>query len=83
MRVVDVFVQQRTARVERPLTYAIPNGTEIALGDVVRVPLGPRELYGYAITAPREAAPAPGTRELVERVPGPRVFRAFRRASYA
>ena len=76
MRVVDVFVQQRTARVERPLTYAIPNGTEIALGDVVRVPLGPRELYGYAITAPREAAPAPGTRELVERVPGPRAFDA-------
>jgi primosomal protein N' len=39
-----VFVQQRTARVERPLTYAVPDGMTLELGDVVRVPLGPREL---------------------------------------
>ncbi len=70
-----MFVQQRTARVERPLTYAVPDGMQLGIGDVVRVPLGPRELYGYAISAPRDAAsPPPGTREVTERVPGPRAF---------
>jgi primosomal protein N' len=53
-RVVDVVVQQRTARVERPLTYEAPAGLELQVGDVVRVPLGPRELYGYVISAPHE-----------------------------
>jgi primosomal protein N' (replication factor Y) len=69
-----VFVQQRTARVERPLTYAVPDGMTLELGDVVRVPLGPRELYGFAIGSPRDAIPAAGTRAVVERVAGPRAF---------
>ncbi len=71
-----MFVQQRTARVERPLTYAVPDGMTLELGDVVRVPLGPRELYGFAIGAPRDALLAPGTRAVVERVAGPRAFDA-------
>ncbi len=74
MRVADVLVQQRTARVGRPLTYAIPDAIEIAVGDVVRVPLGPRELYGFAVSGARESVPAEGTRAIVERVPGPRAF---------
>ncbi len=57
-----MFVQQRTARVERPLTYAVPDGMTLELGDVVRVPLGPRELYGFAIGAPRDAIPVAGPR---------------------
>jgi primosomal protein N' (replication factor Y) len=69
-----VFVQQRTARVERPLTYAVPDGMTLELGDVVRVPLGPRELYGFAIGSPRETVPTAGTRAVVERVAGPRAF---------
>ncbi len=71
-----MFVQQRTARVERPLTYAVPDGMTLELGDIVRVPLGPRELYGFAIGSPREAIPAAGTRAVVERVAGPRAFDA-------
>ena len=71
---VDVFVQQRTARVERPLTYAVPPGVELEIGHVVRVPLGPRELYGYVIAQPRAGTPKRGTREIAERVPGPRAF---------
>jgi primosomal protein N' (replication factor Y) len=68
-------VQQRTARVERPLTYAVPAGIDIALGDVVRVPLGPKELYGFTISAPRAATSLPaGIREIAARVPGPRAF---------
>jgi primosomal protein N' (replication factor Y) len=74
VRVVDVFVQQRIARVERPLTYAVPETAHVTIGDVVRVPLGPRELFGYAISTPREQIAAAGTREILERVPGLRAF---------
>jgi len=73
-RLVDVFVQQRTARVERPLTYRLPEGLEVALGDVVRVPLGPRELYGFVVNAPREAATSNGVRDVSQRVGGARAF---------
>jgi len=65
-------VQQRTARVERPLTYAIGAET-VGVGDIVRVPLGPRELYGYVI-ATRLGSPPAGTRPIAARVPGPRAF---------
>jgi primosomal protein N' (replication factor Y) len=72
--VVDVFLQQRTARVERPLTYAVAGDATLGVGDVVRVPLGPRELYGYVISGPRDALVTPATRAVLERVPGPRAF---------
>ncbi len=76
VRLVEVYVQQRTARVERPLTYGVPDGVEVGLGDVVRVPLGPRELFGYVIAAPREAAARPGLRALAARIDGPPAFDA-------
>ena len=66
-----MFVQQRTARVERPLTYLAHEG--LGIGDIVRVPLGPRELYGYVIAA-RSGVPPPGVRTVSARVPGPRAF---------
>jgi primosomal protein N' (replication factor Y) len=69
-----VFVVQRTARVERPLTYAVPSGLDVGVGSIVRVPLGPRETYGYVISAPRGAAPRPGLRALAERVDAPPAF---------
>ena len=72
-RYVDVFVQQRTARVERPLTYDAGD-FDLRVGDVVRVPLGPRELYGYVVSAARERPPDHSVRELAARVDGPRAF---------
>ncbi len=69
-------MQQRTARVERPLTYAVPDGMDVALGDVVRVPLGPRELFGYVVAAPRLAVPRNGVRPLAARIDGPPAFDA-------
>ena len=71
-----MFVQQRTARVDRPLTYAVPADARLTIGTIVRVPLGPRELYGYAISEPREAAAPRGTREIVAFEPGAPAFRA-------
>ena len=69
-------MQQRTARVERPLTYRLPAGLAVGLGDVVRVPLGPRELYGYVLEDPREAAAPRGVRDVSQRVEGPPAFDA-------
>lgn len=63
-------MQQRTARVERPLTYEVPEGLRAEVGDVVRVPLGPRELFGYVIAGPREAAARSGIRPIASRVDG-------------
>ncbi len=72
-----MFVQQRTARVERPLTYAVPFGLVLDVGDLVRVPLGPRELYGFVISSPRERSKVPGSvRPIAARVAGPRAFDA-------
>ena len=73
-RLVDVFVQQRTARIERPLTYRLPGNLELGIGDVVRVPLGPRELYGYVVSPPRDATASNGMRDVSARVAGPRAF---------
>jgi len=74
LRCVDVFIQQRTARVERPLTYALPKGLDARVGDVVRVPLGPRHAYGFVVSAPHERLPGGPVREIAERVEGPRAF---------
>jgi len=73
---VDVFVQHKTARVERPLTYAVPAEMRVEIGDVVRVPLGPRELYGFVISSPRDRAGTTGVRPIVARIDVARAFDA-------
>ncbi len=72
-----MLVQQRTARVERPLTYLVPPGVALDVGDVVRVPLGPRELYGYVLTPAHENGGASdGLRPVASRADVPRAFDA-------
>jgi len=74
---VDVFVQQRTARVDRPLTYAVPPESAVVIGDLVRVPLGARELYGFVVSQPRARAPEHTVpRSISARIEGPRPFDA-------
>ena len=51
-RAVDVLVHLRTARFDRPLSYEVPDGVELAVGDVVRVPLASRQVFGYVVSAP-------------------------------
>ncbi len=46
----------------------------VALGDIVRVPLGPHQLYGFVITSPRAGGAAGGVREIVARVQSARAF---------
>lgn len=77
-RVTDVLVQLRTARFDRALTYGVPADLAVGIGDVVRVPLGPREVYAYALTEPREEpAPPENLREVRSRVPGAPAFTAI------
>lgn len=64
---VDVVVQQRTAALERPLTYLVPVDLVLGIGDVVRVPLGPRELYGFVVGGPRLGEPPSKARAVLAR----------------
>lgn len=51
-RAVDVLLDVRGGRVEKALTYAVPDGAQPRVGDVVRVPLRAREAYGYIVSEP-------------------------------
>jgi len=72
-RAVDVLVQLATARFDRPLTYRVPDGPPVTVGEVVRVPLGPREVFGF-VTSPERVADGAALRDIVARVDVPRAF---------
>ncbi len=67
-RVVDVLVQLKTARFDRALTYEVPRGIDVQIGDVVRVPLGTRDVYAYVVSETRDdPSPVAGLRPLRSR----------------
>ncbi len=74
VRAVDVLVHLATARFDRPLTYAVLDGPALDVGAVVRVPLGPRELFGYVVSAERVVPGGESLRPIVARVDVPRAF---------
>jgi primosomal protein N' (replication factor Y) len=51
-QVVDVLPRLRTASFDQTLTYIVPPELDVHVGDVVRVPLGGREVYAYAVSEP-------------------------------
>lgn len=59
MRAVDVLVHLTTARFDRALTYSVPAGPAVRVGDIVRVPLGSREVFAYVVSPERETAGEP------------------------
>ena len=64
----------RTSRFDRRLTYALGDAESVAVGEVVRVPLGTRTVYGYVLgPAPADAE---GGRPLkaLTRTEAPRAF---------
>ena len=74
-RVVDVLVQLKTARFDRPLSYEVPAHLALGIGDVVRVPLGTRDVYGYVISEVRdEPTPLPNLRPVRSRSEIPAAF---------
>ena len=75
MRAVDVLVHLVTARFDRALTYAVPDGPPLRVGDIVRVPLGSREVFAYVVGAERTLPDGtPKLRAIVARSDAPRAF---------
>ena len=74
MRVVDALPAIRSSRFDLPLTYDAGN-LELEIGDVVRVPLGSRELVAFIVSTVREAAEPPkALKSVLERLDVPRAF---------
>ena len=74
MRAVDVLAAIRSSRFDLPLTYDALE-LQLAVGDVVRVGLGSREVVAFVVSPVREQLP--GGRELkpvLERLDVPRAF---------
>lgn len=75
VRAVDVLVHLATARFDRALTYAVPDGAPLQIGDIVRVPLGARDVFAYVVGAERTLPDAaPKIRPIVARSDAPRAF---------
>ncbi|HVN68291.1 MAG TPA: hypothetical protein VMU38_01370, partial [Candidatus Binatia bacterium] len=74
MRVVDALPVIRSSRYDLPLTYDAGE-LEPAIGDVVRVPLGPREVLAFIVSPARdETQPKQPLRPILERLDVPRAF---------
>ncbi len=73
MRVVDALPAIRSSRFDLPLTYAAED-LDLQVGDVVRVPLGGREVVAFIVAAPREAMPVKTPKPVFERLDVPRAF---------
>ena len=55
-RVVDVLVP---VALDQAYSYRVPRGMELKPGDVVCVPLGPREVVARGVGRERQSRPAP------------------------
>jgi len=75
VRAVDVLVHLTTARFDRALSYSVPDGPALRVGEIVRVPLGSREVFAYVLAAEREVTdPAIKLRAVAARSDAPRAF---------
>ncbi len=74
MRAVDVLVHLTTARFDRALTYSVPDGPELRTGDIVRVPLGTRDVFAYVVSGERTADGTQKLRPIADRTGAPRAF---------
>ncbi len=74
MRVVDALPAIRSSRFDLPLTYDA-GALSLAVGDVVRVPLGGREVVAFVVSPVRTTAQAAQPlKPVLERLDVPRAF---------
>jgi primosomal protein N' len=74
VRVVDALPVIRSSRFDLPLTYEVADCAPI-IGEVVRVPLGTREMLAFTVSAVREIVqPSQSLRQLLEVLDVPRAF---------
>lgn len=74
MRVVDALPAIRSSRYDLPLTYDAGE-LDLRVGDVVRLPLGAREVLGYVVSPVRDdAASGVAFKAVLERLDVPSAF---------
>ena len=73
MRGVDVLPAIRSSRYDLPLTYD-PGESAFAIGDVVRVPLGSRDVIGFVVSPVYDVEQSRALRPVRERVNCGRAF---------
>jgi len=73
VRVCDALAAIRSSRFDLPLTYAVGD-LDVRVGDVVRVPLGSREVVAFVVSPVRDEPENPRTRTIAERCDVPRAF---------
>lgn len=72
-RAVDALAAIRSSRFDLPLTYDA-GGLDLQVGDVVRVPLGNREVVAFIVSPMRAAAPDEALKVVIEKLDVPRAF---------
>ncbi len=72
-RVVDALAAIRSSRFDLPLTYDT-NGLQLRVGDVVRVPLGSREVVAFVVGDEHDGAPDGKRKNVLEKLDVPRAF---------
>ncbi len=72
-RLVDALAAIRSSRFDLPLTY---DARDLALrvGDLVRVPLGRREILAYVVRAPYDGVDTHELKAIAQRIEAPRAF---------
>jgi primosomal protein N' (replication factor Y) len=73
VRAVDVCIAIRSSRFDLPLTYDA-HELEVHVGDVVRVPLGSRDVLAFVISTAQEAPQERALRPIAQRLDVPRAF---------
>ncbi|MEO6912565.1 MAG: primosomal protein N', partial [Candidatus Baltobacteraceae bacterium] len=73
VRTVDALATIRSSRFDLPLSYDAGDWN-LQVGDIVRVPLGTREVLAFVITDPVERVHETPLRKVIERSAAPRAF---------
>ncbi len=73
IRTVEALAAIRSSRFDLPLTYAAEN-FELEVGDIVRVPLGNREMLAFIVSPVREMEADPRIKPVAEKLTVPRAF---------
>jgi primosomal protein N' (replication factor Y) len=74
VRAVDALPAIRSSRFDLPLTYDAGD-FELSVGDVVRIPLGTRDVLGFIVSPVREAGESAGAlKAVLDRLDVPRAF---------
>lgn len=73
MRVFEALAAIRSSRFDQPFTYAAAE-CEVRIGDVVRVPLGSRDVVAFAVSDSHDGLDDARIKPMREKLPVPRAF---------